>query len=193
MKLVLIHKLRAVQSEIWNWSWYTGKRRPEKQAGSRLACGKSNKQENLPMEVRCGVFPAMPINKAVTVISDSSPPGQEKNTCNPEATGLQPLPMVSTEGKCQLSRVLAPDSWDAYERSDFSKPRHLHLSKHRKVLNSLTWDSWFSLIHKKHFWRSDYLLFVENFYMNWPLPPTPSLLRAVLSGSLEMLFPSLKS
>ena len=62
------------------------------------------------MEVRRGVFPAMPINKAVTVISDSSPPGQEKNTCNPEATGLQPLPMVSTEGKCQLSRVLAPDS-----------------------------------------------------------------------------------
>ena len=89
---------------------HKGKRRPEKQAGhSRLAGCRSNKQENPPMEVRNGVFPARLINKAVTVISDSSPPGLE-NTCNPEAIGLQPLPMVSTEEKCRLSRVLAPVS-----------------------------------------------------------------------------------
>ena len=72
--------------------------------------GRSNKQENPPVKVRNGVFPARLINKAVTVISDSSPPGLEKNTCNPEAIGLQPLPVVSTEEKCRLSRVLAPDS-----------------------------------------------------------------------------------
>ena len=52
--------------------------------------------------LRNGVFPARLINKAVTVISDSSPPGLE-NTCNPEAIGLQPLPMVSTEEKCRLA------------------------------------------------------------------------------------------
>ena len=33
---------------------------------------------------------------------------------------------------------LAPDSWDAYERNEFSEPRGLHLSIQRR-LNSLTW------------------------------------------------------
>ena len=87
---------------------------------------------------------------------------RENNTCQPEATGLQPLPKVSSEGKC---RMLAQDSWDACERNDFSEPRLLHLPIHRKVLNSLTWDwiisnqfisklrflNWFSLIHKDTF------------------------------------------
>ena len=45
-------------------------------------------------------------------------------------------------------RRLAPDSWAAFERSDFSEPRFLHLPIHRKVLSSLTWDIWFSLIQK---------------------------------------------
>jgi len=33
---------------------------------------------------------------------------------------------------------LAKDSWSAYERNEFSKPRGLHLPIHRR-LNSLTW------------------------------------------------------
>ena len=45
-------------------------------------------------------------------------------------------------------RTLAPHSWDAYERNDFSEPRLLHLPIHRKALNSLTWAIWFSLIHR---------------------------------------------
>ena len=48
---------------------------------------------------------------------------------------------------CEKHRILAPDSWDAYERNDFSDPRLLHLTIHRKALNSLTWDIWFSLIN----------------------------------------------
>ena len=79
--------------------------------------------------------------------------------------------------------VPAQDSWGAYQRNDFSEPRLLHLPIHRKVLNSLTWDIWFSLIHKKYFWCSDYLSFVAN-YITWLLP---CLLKTVLSGLLEML------
>ena len=44
-------------------------------------------------------------------------------------------------------RMLPPDSWAAYERNAFSKPRLSHLPIHRKALNSLTWDIWFSLIN----------------------------------------------
>ena len=44
-------------------------------------------------------------------------------------------------------RVLAPDCWGACERSDFREPRLLHLLVHRKLLNSLTWDIWLSLIN----------------------------------------------
>ena len=44
-------------------------------------------------------------------------------------------------------RTLAPDSWDAYHRKDFSEPRLLHLPTQIKALNSLTWDMWFSLIN----------------------------------------------
>ena len=37
---------------------------------------------------------------------------------------------------------------DAYETTDFTEPRLLHLPIHTKALNSSTWDTWFSLIHK---------------------------------------------
>ena len=45
-------------------------------------------------------------------------------------------------------RMLAPGGGDAYERTDFSELRLLHLPRHRKALNSLTGDVEFSLIHK---------------------------------------------
>ena len=44
-------------------------------------------------------------------------------------------------------RILGSYSWGAYQRSDFNEPRLLRLPKHRKVLDSLTWDIWFSLIN----------------------------------------------
>ena len=40
----------------------------------------------------------------------------------------------------------APDSWSAYQRSEFSEPGLLH-PLHRKTLNFWTWDIWFSLIN----------------------------------------------
>ena len=41
--------------------------------------------------------------------------------------------------------IVAPDSWDAYQRNDFSELRLLHLPRCREVLNFLTWDIWFPL------------------------------------------------
>ena len=41
---------------------------------------------------------------------------KESNTCRPAAIRLQPLPTVSTE---ERNRILAPDSWDVYERNGF--------------------------------------------------------------------------
>ena len=65
------------------------------------------------------------------------------------------------------------DSWDAYERDDFSEPRRLHLPIHRKVLNSLTWDIWFSLINNNLLaFRLTYPL-LQNFYITWLLSSPP--------------------
>ena len=64
--------------------------------------------------------------------------------------GLQPQPMVSYWALRTLGmwkhRILASDNWGAYQRNDFSEPRLLHLPIQGKVLNSLTWDIWFSLM-----------------------------------------------
>ena len=108
-------------------------------------------------QVRNGVFLVISINKDVTVICNLGPPNvnfwalratRKTDTCDPAATRLQPLSMVNTE---ENHRILAPDSWGAAERDDFSEPRHLHLSTHREALNSLIWGIWFSLIHKNIF------------------------------------------
>ena len=41
-----------------------------------------------------------------------------------------------------------PDSWGACQRNEASELRLSNLPIYRKALNSLTWDVWFSLIHK---------------------------------------------
>ena len=108
--------------------------------------------------LRNGLFPAILVNKDVTVIRDCSPPmwagepsgfRKEKNTCDPTGIRLQPLHMVSPQGAQDVKkhRLAAQDSWDAYERNDFTEPRLLHLPIHRKAQNSLTWYVWFSIIY----------------------------------------------
>ena len=58
---------------------------------------------------------------------------RKNNTCYLAVMRLKPLPTVSTEelgghgGGCEKHMILAPDSWDAYKRHDFSEPRLLHL------------------------------------------------------------------
>ena len=95
--------------------------------------------------MRNGVFPAIWVNKDVTIISDCchhcelvSPEGTQegKNTCHLAAIRLQPLPVVSLkERKLGMweHRILAPDGWGAYERNDFSEPTFLHLPLHSSV------------------------------------------------------------
>ena len=77
-----------------------------------------------------------------------SPEGTQegRNTCNLAAIRLQPLPPHPGEAQ-DVKTHLIPDSWDAYQRNDFSMPRLLYLPIHRKALNSLTRDTWFSLIN----------------------------------------------
>ena len=106
--------------------------------------------------MRNGVFPAISINKDTTpIISDFGPPyvnfwawrAPGKNhlwTSSPQAATS---PSGEQNQGCEKSncRMLGPDSWDANKRNDFNKSRCLHLPIHRKALNSLTRDIWFSL------------------------------------------------
>ena len=75
---------------------------------------------------------------------------REKNTCDMARIRLQPLATGSLGelGRWKHRQLTISESWDAHERNDFSQPRLLHLPIYRKALNSLTWDSWFSLIHR---------------------------------------------
>ena len=71
--------------------------------------------------------------------------------------------------RMKKDRILSLDSEGEYRRNNFSEPRLLHLHIHWKVLNSLTWDSWFSLI-TIIFWCSDYLLFDAKLLYNLSHP-----------------------
>ena len=54
--------------------------------------------------------------------------------------------------------------------SNFREPRLLHLSIYRKVLNSLTWDIWFSLINSNRLMFQLSGLCFKNSYISWLLP-----------------------
>ena len=109
-------------------------------------------------------FPAVSVKKDGTAISDSGPLNvdfwalrvpRKNKACSLAAMGLPPLPVLALRiwgwgGYLKRCRILAPDSWDAYERNGFSKPRLLYLPIHRRVLNSFIWDIWFSLINNNH-------------------------------------------
>ena len=76
------------------------------------------------------------------------------------------LPTLRKENRCDLTvirrqphltrsprklwmwknRILAQDGWDTHESNDCSKPRLLPVLICRKVLNSLSWDTWLPLI-----------------------------------------------
>ena len=83
---------------------------------------------------------------------------------------------------------LAPDSWDAYKRNDFSKPDHLHFPIHRRALDPLIWEIWFSLIN------SNLLILrlpAPCYKLLYSLaPPLP--LGISFLGSPEMLSPGLE-
>ena len=99
---------------------------------------------------------------------------------------MSPPTVNPEETQDVIIKILAPDSWDEYKKKkDFSGPRLLHLPIHRKALNFLTWDIWFSLTII--LWHS------------WPLPlcykipmcPSSSLhlLGAVSESYLSCCYP----
>ena len=86
-------------------------------------------------------------------------------------------------------RTPAPESRGADHGNDFSEPRLLHLPIHKKVLNSLIWDIWFSLINNNLLkFGLPVLCCKSSIKSGFP----PCLLGAVLSGLLEMLSPRLE-
>ena len=83
-------------------------------------------------------FPAISTNTDVTVISDCGPPNviswalrairkEDTGTIGQSSGCSHSVWWALTNSKCGKHRMLSPDSWDAHERNDFSKPRLLHL------------------------------------------------------------------
>ena len=68
-------------------------------------------------------------------------------------------------------RILAPESWGAYQRNDFHEPRP-GIFPHREEINLLAWHVWFSLINSNFllFWLPG-LLLQKLVYI--PAPPLP--------------------
>ena len=98
-----------------------------------------------------------------------SPEGTQEgnNTFHLAAIRLQPLPRVSPEEIQDVTiQDTGPRKLRSYQRNEFSEPRLLHLPIHRKALNSLTWDIWFSLIITIILWCSNYLPFVVKLLYN---------------------------
>ena len=94
-----------------------------------------SEEQNGYIQVRNGIVPALSVNK-----------GCQRHQ------QLQSTWMVMvnwwTLRKLRMwkHRRLVPYNWVAYKRNNFSKLRLLHFLIHRKALNSLNWDIWFSLI-----------------------------------------------
>ena len=145
------------------------------------------------------ILPAISAKNA-TVISDHSPP---RWVGEPSGHSGRRIPAIEQPQDCSHSlwwalrklrtwkyRILAPGSWGADQRNDFSEPRLLHLPIRRKVPNSLTWDIWFSLIYKNLLmFRLLALCCKAPMHHGFPL----HLLRTFLSGLLYMLPPRLES
>ena len=114
-----------------------------------------------------GVFPAISINKDVTAIGDSDIPNVNFWAQKALRSGVG----VGVGWVKKRQWQPAAPGWDAQERNDFREPRVLRLPTHRKVLNSLTSDIWFSLINNNllMLWLSGP---IANFCITWltPLP-----------------------
>ena len=51
---------------------------------------------------------------------------------------------VQTQGE-KTQKTGHRENWGVHQKNDFSEPRLLDFPTHRKVVNSLTWDIWFSI------------------------------------------------
>ena len=79
---------------------------------------------------------------------------------------------------------LAPESWAAHQKHHFNNPRLLYLPKHRKEVNSLPWDGWFSLVSRNFLMFRLPALCCKNSHVSWAVPqnyPRCCVLASVLS------------
>ena len=124
--------------------------------------------------------------KDVAIISNCSPPiwarepwgnsGRKRMPCSSYQPAAAPY-IEQSPRKLRMWKysTLAPDSCNA-SKEDVSGPRLLHLPMCRKMLNSLTWGIWFSVISNTEFWHSDNVSFVATFCITWvPLSGPPEL------------------
>ena len=115
-----------------------------------------------------------PSSHYITTTPMVNPEGtQDRNrmpTIKPSTTASTPQQCTLRRLKMRKQRILAPDSWGAYQRNDFIEPRILNLPIHRKALNSLTWDVWFSLINSNLLKFQVPGLCCKDSYMPWLLP-----------------------
>ena len=130
-----------------------------------------------PRKCEMKISPAILINKKC-----HWPPNVHEGSQNWDP-GDATTPHVDCWGAERMQEArLAPDSWGAYERNEFSEPRGLHLPIHR-MLNSLTW-----------YWYLMFSLpasFVANLYIAWLplLPPWSSFPRVTEMQSPRLTFP----
>ena len=114
------------------------------------------------------MLPAISVNKGCHSHQQAQLPNTEPqgnsgwkcNTCHP-IIRLQPPWLVCTWGNSGWeNRILTPESWGTYQRNrSLGEPRLLHRPKHRKALNSLTQDIWFSFINSNlsTFWLPSFV------------------------------------
>ena len=98
-----------------------------------------------------------PSNHHITATCTVSPEGSQGKTGCPPFSSQLLQPSLRTL-RVKKPRILAPDSWCAYQRHNFIEPRPLHFPIHRKTLNSFTCHIWFFLVNSNFlmFWLPDY-------------------------------------
>ena len=159
-----------------------------------------------PFLPRNGTFPAISVDKRCHSHQQLQPPHKVswwvlkelRKERMPASNSHQTT--VNPEGgsECEKHRKRVLDNLGAYQGNDFSEPRLLHLLIHRKVLNSLTWDVWLSLIYKQTFDVWTICPLMQKLFCNLsptptPLSRSPCLFWAVLSGLLEICILGLSS
>ena len=134
------------------------------------------------IDLRNEMFSAISVNKGYhSIISELvSPEGPQEgmNTCHLANIRLQPLPMMSPEETQDMkTQETARDTWGAYQKNNLSEFRLLHFPTRRKALNSLTWDTRFSLVNNHLFDIQTICPLLQKFYILWlradPPPPPP--------------------
>jgi hypothetical protein len=126
----------------------------------------------------------------MTKSSVSSPPGCSGRRNIPLVWQLSDwshsLRWAQGNSGCEKCKAHGPRIGEMHEKNDFSEHTLLHLPIHSKVLNSFTWDIWFSLLHKNTFEVPTTCLYCKLLYnLTPPLPPPPSSLEHFSQGDLK--------